>query len=86
MPEYWIDGRRVEKEDALADALTEAQEYMISKEFELVDTLGVTLDTASAILYLRSRSRWTPEKEQELIDRDLSGDPISLGKILGGVF
>jgi hypothetical protein len=31
---------------------------------------------AAAVWYLRSRSRWTEEKEQQLINMDRRGEPI----------
>lgn len=36
----------------------------------------VTHRTASKIVYLRGRSRWTQEKEDELVRLDLAGEPV----------
>lgn len=57
-----------------------AEHTAISKEF------GVSDNTASAIQYLRTRSRWTPEKELELIERDRAGNPIPLSNVTSGEF
>lgn len=86
MTDFFINGEQVEDEAAFVKALDEAQEYMITQEKEIREKFDVSDDTASAILYLRGRSRWTPEKELELIERDKAGDPISLGAVLSGDF
>jgi hypothetical protein len=40
----------------------------------LAQELGVSLTCAQDIEYLRTRSRWTPELEQELIDLHAKGE------------
>lgn len=85
MTEFSFNGQSMDK-DEFIQALNESQEYMIAEEDRIKEEFGVSENTASAILYLRSRSRWTQEKEDELIDRDLAGMPISLGRVLRGEF
>lgn len=83
--ELYFNGQPVTEQE-LYDILDEAQEYMIDEEKKIAETFGVSDNTASAILYLRTRSRWTPEKEKELVDRDKGGNPISLRAVLAGDF
>ena len=85
MTEFFFNGVEMNEEE-MYSALDEAQEKMIKAETAVVEKYGVTINTAAAILYLRDRSRWTEEKEQELVDRDKAGNPISLGKVLAGEF
>jgi hypothetical protein len=73
-------------EEEFRKALDESQEYMRGEERRIQEEYGVTLNTASAIMYLRGRSRWTLEKELELIERDHAKNPISLGTVLSGEF
>jgi hypothetical protein len=86
MTEFFIDGEKVENKEAFVRALNVAQEVMVEQEKNIAETFEVSPDTASAIFYLRTRSRWTWDKERELIDRDHAGDPISLGAVLSGEF
>lgn len=85
MTEFVFDGVELDRE-AFLGALAEAQDHMIDAEKEIRINYGVSRNTASAIFYLRGRSRWTLEKEQELVDRDHAGDPISLGMVLSGEY
>jgi hypothetical protein len=84
-PELYFNGERV-SEPELYSALDEVQEYMIDEEQKVAEKFGVSTSTASAIVYLRTRSRWTSEKEKELVDRDKAGNPFELGLVLSGVF
>ena len=54
--------------------------------FAVQDRFTVSFETAENILYLRSRSRWTLEKEEELIRRDREGNPIKSVTVLSGEF
>lgn len=83
--EFYFNGEKMSEEE-LIEALKESENYMIAEEARIQAEFGVSNNTASAILYLRSRSRWTDEKERELINRDLNGYPIPLGKVLSGEF
>lgn len=85
MTEFVFNGVSMNEEE-FQQALEESQEFMVAQEKEIREKYGVSENTASAILYLRSRSRWTLEKENELITRDKAGDPIPLGKVLAGEF
>lgn len=83
--EFSLNGEEVSEEE-LQEALNEAREEMVEAENNIREVFGVSAPTASAILYLRGRSRWTREKEEELIKRDKEGKPIPFGKILAGEF
>lgn len=85
MTELWFNGMQVSEEE-FNQMLNDSQEFMIEEEKKIKEKFHVSDDTASAILYLRSRSRWTLEKETELIERDHAGNPISLGAVLSGEF
>lgn len=86
MTEFFVNGEQVENEEEFVRAVNAAQEIMIEQEKIIAETHGVSANTASAIFYLRTRSRWTLDKERELIDRDHAGNPISLGVVLSGEF
>lgn len=87
-PEVYIylNGEKLSDEAELFEALDQAQERMVAEIAEVEREFGVSPNTADAIVYLRSRSRWTPQKEVELIERDRAGNPIPLGKVLSGEF
>ena len=85
-PEFFVNGIRMQDEREFTDALDTMHETLTMDQAALQENLGVSEETASAIQYLRSRSRWTPEKELELIVRDKEGDPIPLGYVLSGEF
>lgn len=67
-------------------AMDEWQDAVLDEHKKIELEYGVSAPTANAIYYLRSRSRWTEEKEQELIDRDHWGNPIPLNMVLTGEF
>lgn len=81
---FW-NGRRVTHEE-FDELLVSAEEEELRAEDEIMQRVGVSRPTASAIIYLRSRSRWTVEKELELIERDRAGNPIPLSEVLSGIF
>ena len=87
MTTFSFNGVELSEED-FRKVLDESQEYMRGEERRLQKEYGITLNTASAIMYLRGRgrSRWTPEKEIELIEHDHAKNPISLGAVLSGEF
>lgn len=85
IPEIILDGKMVTEKE-LAELLNELQERRIDAEEKIREEFGVSHETASAIFYLRTRSRWTQGKELELINRDRAGEPVSLGTVLSGDF
>jgi hypothetical protein len=85
-PEFFINGIKMLDEREFVNTLDEMQETLVMDRDSIQEDLGVSEDTASAIQYLRSRSRWTPEKELELVVRDKLGNPIPLGTVLSGEF
>ena len=72
--------------DKLCEIMSDWQDSMYQEQEEIASEFGVSHTTASAIQYLRTRSRWTQEKEDELISRDKTSNPISLGDVLTGEF
>lgn len=84
-PEFFFNGVKVSLEE-MEKRCTESADWAASEEMEIASEYGVGPDTASAIHYLRFRSRWTLEKERELIERDKAGDPIPLGNVTSGEF
>lgn len=85
-PAFFVNGIQMQDEREFTDALDMMHETLAMDQAALQENLEVSEETASAIQYLRSRSRWTPEKELELIVRDRQGDPIPLGYVLSGEF
>lgn len=85
MTEFVFNGVSMTEEE-FNQALNDSQDFMIKEEKRIQEEYGVTENTASAILYLRGRSRWTLKKENKLITRDKAGNPIPLGKVLSGEF
>lgn len=45
---------------------------------DVAGELGVSNDIAADVVYLRTRSRWTPELEVELIRRRQTGESINM--------
>lgn len=85
MNEFNFNGVEVNEEQFIA--LCESAESAINWELEEIhDRYGVSDETANAIVYLRGRSRWTIEKEQELVQRDLTGNAIPMNQVLSGDF
>ena len=72
--------------DALNEAMDAWHDAQEQECREIAKTLGVSDATAGAIQYLRTRSRWTPEKEEELIARDKAGNPIDVSLLMTGEF
>lgn len=85
MTEFFFNGQKVSEEE-MQSLMEEAQGMIEASEREFAERFGVSLDTAAAAIYLRSRSRWSVEKELELIERDRAGDPIPLSDVLSGEF
>lgn len=85
-PEMFFNGIRVESVEELDRLLNESMDRVDEAEKAVQEKYGVSHTTACAIVYLRSRSRWTPEKERELVARDKDGDPIPLSTVLSGEF
>jgi hypothetical protein len=71
---------------ALNEAMDLWQDSMDEEQRQIAQDLGVSEETASSIQYLRTRSRWTQEKENELIARDKAGNPMDPDLVLSGEF
>jgi DNA-directed RNA polymerase subunit F len=79
------DTEIVTDEEGAQKIMDEWQDAMIEEQHDIEKRMGVDANTASAIQYLRTRSRWTQEKETELVDRYHAGNPIPLssnGRVL----
>lgn len=73
-----------EEKDAFNKAMNTQQDAMSKDEKNIASTLNVSLHTAGLIQYLRTRSRWTQEKEDELVRLDQAGE--TLPNVLAGEF
>ena len=62
-------------EDKFNEVMNAMQDAHIEYEQKIAAELSVSETCASNIVYLRSRSRWTQEAENELIRRDKAGEP-----------
>lgn len=60
---------------AVQDIMDASQDAMVLEIKRVSDELGVSEDYASAIVYFRTRSRWTQELEDNLIHMCKNGDP-----------
>lgn len=84
-PELFYNGRKVSA-DEMQRLMDASADFVEQAERDVMADYGVSDSTAAAIVYLRTRSRHTPAKEQELVDRDKAGNPIPLGEVLSGDF
>lgn len=73
-----------EQKDAFNKLMDAWQEAMLEEQKNIAQNLNVTLYAAGLIQYLRSRSRWTQEKEDELVRLDQAGE--ELPNVLAGEF
>lgn len=62
-----------EQRDQLNKTMDRIHKEMLKEVNSLAQEKSISLDTASDILYLRSRSRWSQEKEDYLIALDKAG-------------
>lgn len=60
------------------------QDATVEYEKQLAKKLGVSETCVGMICYIRTRSRYTPEMEQRLIDMDKKGEAIPVNDILSG--
>lgn len=74
------DEKKMEDFQALME---EWQNTQICYEQEVANKLGISIECAIDVCYLRTRSRWTPEKEKELIRLHAEGKPPN---VLSGEF
>lgn len=73
-----------EQKDELTELMGEWQDAMIEDQKDIAKTLNVSLGAASSIQYLRTRSRWTQNKENELVRLDQAGEKFP--DVLSGDF
>ena len=57
-------------------AMDEYYESLQEETKQISESLGVSMGCASDIQYLRTRSRWSQELENNLIDMDKKGLPL----------
>ena len=67
-----------EKMNDTFEMMNNWQEEMIKYQEILAKEHGVTQECAGDIFYLRSRSRWTQEKEDRLIQSYKDGNPLNI--------
>jgi len=77
MPVFSIDLQKVDEEgtwEQLQEFMDKLADMWNKNVDELAKKLNVSHSCASNIQYLRTRSQWTQELEQRLIDIDRSGN------------
>lgn len=80
-----LSGNPTQEEKDEFNAMMDAyQEVMIEDQENIAKTLNVSQRAAGLIQYLRGRSRWTLEKENELVRLDQAGE--ELPNVLAGEF
>lgn len=84
--EYYFNGVKLTEDQWMRMQVGHEQAMIQQEDIIMGQYAGISRDTAAAIQYLRSRHRWTWEKEKELADRDLAGDPIPLSDVLSGEY
>ena len=70
--------------DAVCDLMTAAQDQTANYIHKLAGELGVDESVAGDIWYLRTRSRWKQELDDQIVAAAKSGNPIDSGSILSG--
>ncbi len=75
------DEKAMENFQRVVDSLADA---WFKEEQKLASDLGISINASCVILYLRTRSRWTKEKEDHLIQLDKEGK--ELPNVLAGEF
>lgn len=73
-----------ERMKAFTEAMVKAQDAFVAYVEEFAEENSLTSDQARNILYLRSRSRWTQEKEDTLFQLAREGRPFP--NVLAGEF
>lgn len=73
-----------ENMDAVNNVMVSIQDAWVREIEQIAKHLSVSDQVASDIWYLRTRSRHTPELEQQLIDACHSGRPIDSIKVCNG--
>lgn len=70
--------------DALSEVMSEWQDEMVLHIRDEATKLGISYSAAADVVYLRTRSRWTQEKEDHLISLAREGKPLP--DVLSGEF
>ena len=74
--EFFINGEKMGSEEEFASVIQKMDEEAAERTAELRDGLRCSQECAEKISYLRSRSRWTLEKELHLLQLDSAGEPL----------
>lgn len=69
------DPEKMEAFQELMDKINEAHNQAI---IDLAEELNISYDAASDVMHLRSRSKWTPELEQQLLTEHKAGKTINI--------
>lgn len=67
--------------DEFCSAMNYVQDAWTKEIEELAKTLGITLGATGDVWYLRQRSRWTQEAENEIIESGRNREMAGSGKI-----
>ena len=76
-----VDGKDIGDLNAMDELQAIMDAYydsMVKSIKSLATELDVSEECACDVLYLRSRSRWSPELEQRLIDMHREGNPPNI--------
>lgn len=66
------------------EVMSEVQDSWVEEIKQMAKNLRVSEGVAGDIWYLRTRSRWTQDLENQLIAADQAGNPIDSGAVLSG--
>ncbi len=73
-----------QKMKEFTDAMNKMQDELVKYWSGVADELGIGYVDATSICYLRTRSRWTQEKEDYLISLAKEGKPLP--NVMSGEF
>lgn len=88
MDTFSIELNPAEMDDAgwerFNNLMAEIQDGMVKYQHEIAEELNISEACAEYVQYLRTRSRWTQEKEDQPIKMDQAGE--TLPNVLAGDF
>ncbi len=64
------------KMEAFQEVMDAHHDEMLKHYDEVATELGISSDYSIVVVYLRGRSRWTQELEDELIRMSKAGEPV----------
>ena len=69
--------------DALNEMMNATQDAWAEEIKQIAKDFGISESTAGDVWYLRTRSRWTQDLENQLVEAYHAGKPIDSGDVLG---